>query len=300
MHEQQQLDESAISKFLSRHGLPEQYREAIDEFFLPLAAWLEARHRSDGTTLVVGINGAQGTGKSTLGDFLADACHELYGWTTAVLSIDDFYLTRDERVALAETRHPLLRTRGVPGTHDVGLLNDALDRLCHLAPGEAYSPPRFDKSLDDRAKPPWPAVTGPVDMLILEGWCVGTSEESAAALAEPVNALERDSDPDAAWRNWVNEQIRKDYLALWSRLDALVFLRAPGFDAIYAWRLEQEHKLAARAGQDADGVMSDAEVRNFINYYERLTRHNLATLGDAADVVLELDETHAVTRASYA
>lgn len=298
MREQQQFDGSTIQAFLALHGLPPEYREAIDDYFLPLAAWLE-KHREDGATLVIGINGAQGTGKSTLGDFLAIACHELYGWTTAVLSIDDFYLTRDERVALAETRHPLLRTRGVPGTHDVGLLSDALDRLCGLAPGETYTPPRFDKSTDDRAKPPWPSITGPVDMVILEGWCVGTSAEAEPALAEPVNALERGRDEDGTWRSWVNDQLRDDYGELWSRLDALVFIRAPGFDAIYAWRLEQEHKLAARVGADAEGIMSDAEVRDFINYYERLTRHNIATLGDVADVVFELDETHAVTRATY-
>lgn len=298
MRDQNELDSETIRDFIARERLPEQYVEAIEEHFLPLAKWLKNRRR-EGEALIIGINGAQGTGKSTLGEFLALACRELYGWSSAVLSIDDFYLTRAEREALAESRHPLLRTRGVPGTHDVALLDDALDRLCTLGPGDTFAPPRFDKSTDDRAEPPWPRVDGPVDMIILEGWCVGTTAEQADALEVPVNTLERERDADVAWRSWINTQLEDNYAALWSRLDALVFLKAPGFDAIYGWRLEQEHKLAARVGRNAAGVMSDDEVREFIDYYERLTRHNLATLGESADVVFDLDESHAVAGATY-
>lgn len=168
-----------------------------------------------------------------------------------------------------------------------------------LEPGQTAMPPRFDKSIDDRESPPWPSVEGPIDMLVLEGWCVGTRAQSDAELAKPVNALERESDPDGGWRTWVNERLEGDYEELWTRLDALVLLRAPGFDAIYGWRLEQEHKLAERVGADAEGVMSDEEIRAFISHYERLTRHNLALLPDTADVVFDLDESHAVRAASY-
>ena len=298
MLEPNDLDHTYFGEFVADNGLPEAYNEAIDNYFLPLAKWLGKR-RVGKRTLVLGINGAQGTGKSTLGEFLGLACRMLHDWNPVVMSIDDFYLTRAEREALAENRHPLLQTRGVPGTHDTTLLRDTLEAITGLGAGEVTTYPRFDKSMDDRAAPPWPSVSGPVDLLILEGWCVGTSPESTAALAEPVNSLERERDPDAAWRRWVNERLRVDYAKLWSRLDALVFLRAPGFDAIHAWRLKQEHKLALRVGSDAEGVMSDAEVRDFISYYERLTRHNLATLGDTADVIFDLDENHAVAYESY-
>lgn len=292
------LDANSVREFMAAHRLPGPYADAIDEYFLPLAYWLYER-RSGNATFVLGINGAQGTGKSTLGEFLALSCRECFGWSTAVLSIDDFYRTRAERNVLATSRHPLLRTRGVPGTHDTALLSDCLDQLCDLGDGDSFSVPRFDKSIDDRAPAPSEPVVGPVDLVILEGWCVGTPAENPDKLVEPVNALEREHDPDLSWRTWVNGQLLAEYEAIWSRLDALVFLRAPSFDAIYAWRLEQEHKLADRVGRDAEGVMSDREVRDFINYYERLTRHNLATLDDIADVVFDLDESHAVAKATY-
>jgi D-glycerate 3-kinase len=292
------LASADIQGFLDMHRLPASYAEDIETYFLPLAAWL-ADQRSNGGTLVVGVNGAQGTGKSTLGDFLAMAVAAQFGWNAAVLSIDDFYLTRDERAALADDEHPLLMTRGVPGTHDVALLERTLDALCSLEEGQHFAPPRFDKSIDDRAPPPWPAINGPVDLIVLEGWCIGTPPQDEAALRKPANELERRRDPDGHWRRWVNDRLRSEYVPVWQRLDALVYLQAPGFDAIFRWRLEQETKLAAAAGPGASGIMNADEVREFISYYERLTRQALETLPIAADVSFELDTDHSVKAARY-
>ena len=292
------LASADVQSFLDAHRLPASYARDIEIYFLPLATWLAAR-REKGNPLVIGINGAQGTGKSTLGDFLAIATRVLYGWNAAVLSIDDFYLTRAERAALADEEHPLLMTRGVPGTHDIALLQDTLDRICGLDKGQSFAPPRFDKSIDDRSSPPWPAIEGPVDLIALEGWCIGTLPQEEEALIEPVNELERQHDPDGHWRRWVNHRLRTEYLSVWDRLDALVYLQAPGFDAIFRWRLEQETKLAATAGAGASGVMSRDELCEFVSYYERLTRQALQTMPTAADVVFELGTDHQVKSAGY-
>ncbi len=292
------LASADVQGFLDAHRLPESYAEDIETYFLPLAAWLAGK-RENAEPLVVGINGAQGTGKSTLGDFLAMAAGALYGWNAAVLSIDDFYLTRAERAALADEEHPLLMTRGVPGTHDVALLEETLDRLCSLDDGQTFAPPRFDKSIDDRAPLPWPAIDGPVDLIALEGWCVGTLPQDDEALGEPANELERRRDPDGQWRRWVNDRLRAEYASLWDRLDALVYLQAPGFDAIFRWRLEQEEKLAAAAGAGASGIMDADEIRDFVSYYERLTRQALQTMPTAADVIFELGTDHTVKAVRY-
>jgi D-glycerate 3-kinase len=292
------LASADIEAFLDAHRLPPSYAADIETSFLPLVAWL-AEQRRDAAPLMLGINGAQGTGKSTLGDFAAMATAALYGWNAAVLSIDDFYRTLAERSLLARDVHPMLSTRGVPGTHDVALLVQTLDTLLGLKDGETFAPPRFDKSIDDRAGPPWPDVRGPLDLIVLEGWCVGTPAEDDEALAAPANDLERQRDPDGHWRRWVNDCLRTDYAALWDRLDALVYLKAPDFDAIFRWRLEQERKLAAAKGSTASGIMNDDEVREFISYYERLTRHALETLPGTADVVFELDGDHRVRSARY-
>ena len=285
--------------FIERHRLPPAFTEIIERYYSPLVDWLVRRHRV-GPAMLLGINGAQGTGKSTLADFLKEALESRHAWQVAVLSIDDFYLTKSERDALAESLHPLLATRGVPGTHDVSMLREYLASLRELDAGDAMRVPRFDKASDDRAdETTWPIVTGPVNLVILEGWCVGSEAEPASSLADPVNDLESARDPDGGWRRYVNQRLASDYAELFAKLHALVFLQAPGFDAIYRWRVEQEHKLAETRPGDTSGIMDDQQISEFIQYYERITRNNLITIRNSADVVLELDEYHNVVASHY-
>ncbi len=228
------------------------------------------------------------------------AVAELFDWRSAVLSIDDFYLPRDERLQLSQTVHPLFATRGVPGTHDTELIQTTLDELTSLGTGHSAVLPRFDKAVDDRApKDEWPSVTGPLDLIVLEGWCVGSSAETEAALVEPVNDLERSEDADRLWPSYANEQLREHYEPIFARLDALIFLAAPSFEAILRWRIEQEHKLAQKAAGRDSHVMSDDEVARFIRFYERITRHNLIDIPSRADVVFSLGEDHDVAEARY-
>lgn len=294
----ERLTEPQMSAFLARHDLPAAFRQTADEHYLPLVRWL-GDLRTAGTPLMLAINGAQGTGKSTLADYIRLATHSAFGWNCAVLSIDDFYLTRAERETLAHRVHPLFLTRGVPGTHDTAMLAGTLDRLGQLPAGERVLLPRFDKATDDRApEAGWTPVSGPLDLVVLEGWCVGSVPQSPAALEQPVNALERHEDPEAVWRSYANARLRADYVPLFSRFDALVVLAAPRFEAVFRWRLEQERKLAAtRSGGAA--VMDDRQLARFIRFYERITRHDLETLPAAADVVMTLNEDHAVTDSRY-
>ena len=228
--------------------------------------------------LVLGLCGAQGSGKSTLAAGLVEAARAR-GLAAATLSLDDLYLTRAERAVLAREVHPLLATRGVPGTHDVAL---GLGLLARIDAGEAVHLPRFDKATDDRApEASWTALPGPLDLLVFEGWCVGAVAEKEAALADPVNALERHEDADARWRTWVNAQLAGDYQHLFARIDALVLLAAPAFEVVFEWRLEQERTGA--------GVMDAAQIAHFIQHYERLTRYILAEMPDRADLVIHLD-----------
>jgi D-glycerate 3-kinase len=292
------LQPGLLDAFLEKHRLPASYGAMAQEYFVPLADWLH-RRRGAYNCLLLGLNGAQGTGKSTLADFIRVAANEMYGWNVAVLSLDDFYLTRAERKVLARELHPLFATRGVPGTHDTALLETSLAALPGLGESEKYAVPSFDKSLDDRSESPWPTISGPVDMIILEGWCIGTPPQAMGDLADPVNILEREEDPNGEWRTAVNECLETDYAGIFRRLDALVFLRAPSFEAVFEWRLEQEQKLTDRVGADAPGLMNAAELRRFTAFYERLTRHGLDTLDELADVVLALDNDHTVRSCRY-
>jgi D-glycerate 3-kinase len=290
-----------LDDFLSAHGLPEHYAESARQHYLRFADWLYDRIRgSDRNTFVLGINGAQGTGKSTCADLIKEYLAAEHDVASVVLSIDDIYQTRRERHELALTVHPLLETRGVPGTHDVALGLRALEELQSLGPGMTMQIPRFDKSIDDRLPEiEWPLVTGPVDLVIFEGWCVASQPSDPAELVQPVNSLEREEDTHAAWRTYVNERLGAEYKELFATLDALLFLKAPNFDVVYEWRLEQEHKLRATASDTARAIMSDDDVARFIQFYERITRNNLDVLPDVANAVIELDTDHRAVSTSF-
>jgi len=275
---------------LQNHRIPEASAEALARVYLPLAAWV-LRQKGD-TPLLLGINGAQGSGKSTLCDFLRLILEQRHGQRVAVLSIDDLYLTRTERQALAREVHPLLITRGVPGTHDVELGLATLNRLRNAAESNLTPLPAFDKASDDRRPPEdWPVFRGRPDIILFEGWCMGATPQPEAALRAPVNALERDEDADGRWRSYVNRQLETDYRRLFAELDRLIFLRVPGMDRVLEWRTLQEQKLAATASA-GQHIMDATTLRRFVMHYERLTRHNLADLPARADLTLNLTDDH--------
>lgn len=244
--------------------------------------------------LVVGICGAQGSGKSTAAAAVASRLRD-EGWRVLSMSLDDFYLTRAKRQELADTVHPLLRVRGVPGTHDVELAIRTLDAAQRPAP---FTVPQFDKAADDRVPVAlWPEVAGPVDIVLFEGWCVGAIPQPETALREPINALERERDADGAWRRYVNTMLAGCYAGLFARLDTLILLAAPDFDVVAGWRREQEHELRKQllaSGKVADATMSDAQIDQFVSYYERLTRHILDAVPSRAELVIRLDRSRRI------
>lgn len=124
-------ERSAIDALIAAEGLPDAYRTAIDQHWRPLAAAIAAQHA--GSPLIVGINGSQGSGKTTLCRFLEVLLRESHGLNAATLSLDDLDLTRSERALLAATVHPLIATRGVPGTHDVALGEAVLACACRAS-----------------------------------------------------------------------------------------------------------------------------------------------------------------------
>lgn len=275
---------------LQRRQLPENYLTLLETVFAPMAYWLsEQRLQQQKLTFIVGVNGAQGAGKSTLCHFLALTLRHGFGLNTVGFSLDDIYLSKAARRGLAKNQHPLLKTRGVPGTHDVALGLELLSRLKHLVNEESTYLPCFDKSTDDRAPlEQWPVCQGPVDIVLFEGWCVGTPSQSHAALSLPINELELNYDLDGSWRCYVNDQLAGPYQTLFKQLDTLIMLQIPGWDYAQKWRRVQEQMLKKRYPFSPD-IMSEEQLNHFIQHYQRLTEHSLHTVPQLADICLKLN-----------
>lgn len=272
-----------IVNMIQAERLPAHYRDTVERHWLGLAAQIAALRVVKARPIIIGINGAQGTGKSTLCLFLDVLLAENYGLKAITLSLDDLYLTKADRASLAATIHPLFATRGVPGTHDLTLAAQTFAAL--RATSGSVALPRFDKSIDDRAAPTlWPHTPLPIDVVLFEGWCVGATPQRPEALSAPINALEAQEDPHCLWRAAVNQALADDYPALFETIDSLIMLEAPSFEAIQSWRQTQEAKLHAKTGCG----MSDAGIIRFIAHYERLTRHMLGVMPAKANVVVKL------------
>lgn len=73
--------------------------------------------RDPARPFIIGLNGVQGVGKTTLVKALAEMLDDREGLRTLVVSIDDFYLKHADQLALAAA-HPdnaLVQNRGEPG-----------------------------------------------------------------------------------------------------------------------------------------------------------------------------------------
>ncbi len=275
------MSSDPIEALIEAQGLPASYRNVVETFWQPLANGI-AREATKHRPLIVGINGGQGSGKSTLCAFL-EVLLAKRGVRAVTLSIDDLYLGKAEREALAKEVHPLFATRGVPGTHSPALGLAIIEQICA---GRAFELPRFDKATDER-RPQGERISGPVDILLLEGWCVACRPQADEELLEPVNDLERDEDPEGIWRAVANLWLSGEYRKLFDQIDMLVMLKVPEFDAVLANRRKQEEKL--RASQpDAPELMDDAALKRFCQHYERLTLHMLEDLPRRADVLFEI------------
>lgn len=232
---------------------------------------------------IVAISGSQGSGKSTLAKILVEQLRE-QGKTAACVSLDDFYLPKQTRVKLAQEVHPLLATRGVPGTHDSSRLRHVLEQFESTLGLVTVDLPVFDKGLDDRVAD----TQVQAELLIVEGWCLGVQPQDAALLAHPINDLERAEDTHSTWRRWSNQQIQQHYLPLWPLINEWILLEPPGFAQVQQWRRQQEMDLPS------DQRMSEPALQRFIQHYQRLTEWQWQHPIKAPGLRVELTPDHEI------
>ncbi|EQC37944.1 hypothetical protein SDRG_04961 [Saprolegnia diclina VS20] len=251
------------------------FQALVHDYYLPIFAWAESQYdclnppaATTKTCLVLGLSCVQGGGKTTMTSYL-ELLFKATGKNCAVLSIDDVYYTRDgqRRVAEAHPGNPLLEFRGNPGTHDVDLL---LDIIAQAKQGADVVVPRYDKSAfegrGDRApQDAWQHHTGPLDVLVIEGWCLGFEASNLPLYVSQLHAARvylhrrrrshRHLGP-------VNEAL-KDFDRIYAELAAMLVIQVPDAHCVYTWREEAEADMRT---QGKPG-MTSAQVADFVDRF---------------------------------
>jgi D-glycerate 3-kinase len=281
---------------LNELKLPLELTSDLEKFYIPICYPIIRQIQDSTNPRVIGICGSQGSGKTTFTELLKTVLETGFGLNVVSFSIDDFYLTREERTHIGKTIHPLLITRGVPGTHDVSLAIQILRKLKRKSRKENVTIPRYNKSIDDRfPEAGWSIYTKIPDVILFEGWCVGATPQAEAELDNPVNDLEKEFDIDKKYRNYVNFTLSTNYKKWFTMIDTLIMLKVPSFEKVFEWRWLQEEKLRQYSfenGMDASKIMSQEEIKHFISHFERLTKHMLSEMPSRADIVITIDSDH--------
>ena len=289
----QQIKKRYLKFLKSQEITSEPFRDKqgqLKNFYLPICKKINSEYVKRKKTKIIGLSGGQGTGKSTISQILKIILKEGFNLETVIFSIDDFYKTRKDRKIMAKKISPLFLTRGVPGTHDAKMLFNCIKNLKKNR-FKKMTVPKFDKSKDDRIpKSKWLAVKKKPNIVIFEGWCVGVTSQKEKDLVIPINKLEKQKDKKRIWRQTVNKELQKNYQKIFNLIDKLIFLKVPSFKYVYKWRLLQEKKL--RTKSRGNKTMSNEQVKNFIMYYERLTKNMLKILPKKANTVISIDESH--------
>ena len=285
-------EETKKEKFINKDKM-------IRSYLIPLSFWI-ANKTNKKKPIIVGLAGGQGTGKTTISSIINLILVKYFKLKVFKISIDDFYKTRKERYKLSKRVHPLLMTRGVPGTHDIDLILKFF-RIIKKKNFKSLSLPKFDKSIDDRFKKnQWYKIKSKPDVIIFEGWCVGAKSQKNIELKKPINSLEKMEDKSMKWRKYVNFQLAGKYKTFHNMLDCLLYLKAKNFSLLRRWRLKQEKKLFLKSKNKKNlKIMNENEVINFMMTYQRITEQMFKTATKFSSIVMTLNSQHQIINIKF-
>ena len=271
----------------------------IKSFLIPLCFWINKKADKK-RPYFVGLAGGQGTGKTTISSLIKIILIKYFKLKVFRISIDDFYKTRKERLSLSNRIHPMLLTRGVPGTHDIKMMLNFF-RKVKSKKFKKLKLPTFNKAKDDRFnKKYWYNLKNKPDIIIFEGWCVGAKSEQNNSLKKTINSMEKAKDQKQIWRKYVNDQLKSKYKNLYSQLNCLIYLKAKNFSLLQKWRMKQENKLWLKTKKKSNHkIMSKGDVINFMQTYQRITQNMFKFAPKYSTIILNLNSNHQIKTIKY-
>jgi D-glycerate 3-kinase len=270
----------------------------LKKIYIPISFWINNKCKKKGRTLILGLSGSQGSGKTMVTGILQIILKKFFKKNIYIISIDDFYKTLRDRSRMSQQKHPLFKTRGVPGTHDINLIKNFFISAKRKK-FKKIKLPKFNKSIDDRSKKNyWHNINKRPEIIILEGWCVGAKPQIISSLRKPVNILERHEDKDLIWRKYANEKLKKEYKEVFAMIDYFIFMKVPNFKIVFKWRLLQESKLRKKLHYKKK-IMTYSAIKRFIMFYQRITLQMMKDLSKSASIVLLLKKNHEIKRVLF-
>ena len=267
---------------LTNKNFPKKY---ISQYIIPI---INNIYYSKNNKFI--LSGSQGSGKSTLAKLLKLVIEKYYTKKVMLLSIDDYYLCKNQRLKLSKKIHPLLLTRGVPGTHDIKALKYHINQFQNQ--NFPISTPIFNKLKDDISKKR--KVVHNAQILLLEGWCCGSVPIANKYLFKNINSLENTYDKNTNWRKYYNSLLRNEYKSVFSLFDKKIYIKAPSFKYVLKWRYAQEKRNASNS--DNKNIMNKAKLKEFIQHYEKLTKWMMLTMPNQADILIKINSNQKIKK----
>jgi D-glycerate 3-kinase len=242
------------TKFVGLYGMNnKKLIEDLYFIYIPLSRYIYNKSYSSVNPIIIGIQGHQGTGKTTFCQILNFLLKDLYELNSNSLSVDDIYLTHEELKKLFQLENSY-KYRGPPGTHDLTLGKKTLDNVknCNIN----YEIPRYDKSLNqglgDRSKNGI-FINKLLDVLIFEGWFLGVDPVDEKELEAFSNNSE-----DLKFQKIINKELN-NYIPLWNDVDEWIILKPFKYEFSKIWRTLAEDKNKNKLDQQT--------IKDFIEYF---------------------------------
>ena len=249
--------------------------EYIEENYLKILFKLKSKKK-------IMIAGPQGSGKSSLSKLIKLYLEKFYDKSVIIICMDDFYLSKKQRTQLSKNIHPLFLTRGVPGTHDLGLMNKKIKQI--LNKEFPIYLPIFDKVSDTRKRTYKKVLKA--DVIIFEGWCAGAQPVNQNYLQKNFNNLEKNKDKNFIWRNSYNKYLN-EYQKIFSKFNYIIYFQFNHWDHVVNWKYKQELELRDKKKD----LALKKYLKEFVQYYEKVSKWMHLKVPKYCNILIKLD-TH--------